>query len=219
MSANIQSTLAELATYDGYTLGDAARRAHTGAVLQAFKPQSRHTTFTGRALTARIQYEPHRSIPLNEYGAAQVRERIQPGDVLVIDGGGLMKSMMGDLAFEHLCKQGAAGVLLNGCVRDIEQIEALGQPLPIFALGTAISTVAGNARIVDIGAPVYIHGIRIASGDLISGCRGGVVVAPWKDRKAILEQARLIGETDRNVREGLARGESMTQLWEKHKRL
>jgi 4-hydroxy-4-methyl-2-oxoglutarate aldolase len=124
---------------------------------------------------------------------------------------------MGELAFAHLVRRGAVGVVLNGCVRDVEQLEGLDLPLAVFALGTAISTVAGFARIIDVGSTVYIGGIRIETGDLVAGCRGGVVAAPWADRARILAQAREIGESDRQVRDGMARGESMTQLWTKHK--
>ncbi|MGE4242862.1 RraA family protein [Ramlibacter sp.] len=217
MSEAIDPVLAELRGFDGYTLGDSARRAQTGGVLHAFKPQGRRTTFVGRALTARIQYEPHRSIPVKEYGGAQLREHAKPGDVIVLDAGGLMLSAMGELAFAHLVRRGAVGVVLNGCVRDVEQLETLDLDLAVFALGTAISTVAGNARIIDVGSTVYLNGIRIDSGDLVAGCRGGVIAAPWNDREAILEQARSIGESDRQVRDGMARGESMPELWSKHK--
>lgn len=209
--------LARFRVLDGYTLGDAARRAGTGGILQAFKPQGARTAFAGRALTARIHYEPHKTIPLQEYGGAQLREQAKPGDVIVLDGGGLMMSAMGELAFAHLVRRGAVGVVLNGCVRDVEQLEAMDLDLSVFAMGTAISTVAGSARIVDVGATLYIQGIRIDTGDLVAGCRGGVVVAPWADRAAVLQQAELIAAGDRKVRDGLARGESMMQLWSAHK--
>jgi regulator of RNase E activity RraA len=214
-----EAIIAALRGFDGYTLGDAARRAQTGGVLHAFKPQTARTAFVGRALTARVHYEPNKSIPLKEYGGAQLREHAKPGDVLVIDGGGLMMSMMGELAFAHLARRGAAGVVLNGCIRDHEQLEAMDLPLSVFAHGVANTTVAGSARIIDIGGTVYVHGIRIATGDLIAGCRGGVVTAPWADCDAILQQATLIADSDRSVREGLARGESMPQLWARHKNL
>jgi regulator of RNase E activity RraA len=217
LSADTEEMLAALRGFDSYTLGDAARRAQTGGVMQAFKPQTGRTAFVGRALTARVHYEPHKNIPLKEYGGAQLREQAKPGDVIVLDGGGLMMSMMGELAFAHLAQRGAVGVVLNGCVRDLEQLEVMDLPVSVFALGVAISSVAGSARIIDIGGTVYIHGIRIATGDLVAGCRGGVVIAPWADCGTILHHAKLIAESDRNVREGLARGEPMPALWAQHK--
>jgi|Laugresbdmm110sn_1035088.scaffolds.fasta_scaffold73748_2 regulator of RNase E activity RraA len=213
----VDPVLAELCCFDGYTLGDAARRAQTGGILHSFKPQARRTSFVGRALTARIHYEPHKDIPVKQYGGAQLRDQAKPGDVIVLDAGGLMLSAMGELAFAHLVRQGAVGVVLNGCVRDVEQLLSMDLALAVFALGTAMATVAGHARIIEVGLPVYLSGIRIETGDLVAGCLGGVLSAPWDDRQAIVEQARLIGESDHQVRDGLKRGESMTELWYKHK--
>jgi len=209
--------LQEFRRFDAYTLGDSARQAGTGGILPHLKPQTRNSILVGRALTARIHYEQHRTIPIKDYGAAQLREQVRPNDVIIMDGGGLMLSAMGELAFANLVDRKAAGAVVNACVRDVEQMESLGLGLPVFALGAAIPSVAGSARIVDIGSPIYISGVRIASGDILAGCRGGIVVIPWEDREAVLAVARGIAESDRRVREGLKRGESMSELWVKHK--
>jgi len=203
--------------FDGYTLGDAARRAGTGALLRQLQPQTPANVFVGRALPAKICFEPHRSIPLSEYGSARLRDLVEPGDVIVLDGGGLMMSVMGELAYRNLVKKGAAGAVLNACVRDAEQIAAMGFAMPVYALGTAIETVAGRARVVDIGEPVYIQGVRIARGDLLAGCRGGVVVVPWADVGAVRTEAAAIAASDAQVAAGIERGESMAEIWQKYK--
>lgn len=209
--------LDEFRSFDAYTLGDAARDAGTGNILQHLKPQTRDSRFVGRALPARIWREQFKSVPVKQYGSADLREQARPGDVVVLDGGGMMLSAMGDLAFANLKLKGAAGAVVNACVRDVEQLEELELGLPVFSLGAAIASVAGNSRVVDIRQPVYIQGVRICHGDLIAGCRGGIVVIPWEDRHAVLEQARRIANTDRLVRDGLQRGESITSLWQQHK--
>lgn len=213
----IARILDQFRAFDAYTLGDAARRASTGGLLRHIQPQLSVTTMVGRALPARIRFEQHRSIPIAEYGTAQLREMVQPGDVIVLDAGGLMMSLMGELAYANLVKRGAAGAVLNGCMRDAEQMEAMQQGMPVFALGTAIETVAGRACVVEIGQPVYIHGVRIAQGDLIAGCRGGLTVIPWDDRAAVLAEASGIAASDAQVMAGLQRGESMAEIWKKYK--
>ena len=213
----IEQTLAQFRQFDAYTLGDAARRAGTGGVLHHLKPQTADTRFVGRALTARIWREPHKTIALKDWGGAQLREQTRPGDVVLLDGGGLMLSAMGELAFANLTRLGAAGVVVNGAVRDVDQLEDLQLGLPVFALGAAIASVAGNGRIIDVKGTLYIEGLRIRHGDLIAGCRGGIVIIPWEDRQAVLKEARAIADSDRLVRDGLARGESISTLWAAHK--
>lgn len=216
-TADTARILEAMRAFDGYTLGDAARRAGTGAILRHLQPQTPGSVFVGRALPAKIQFEPHKQIPLSEYGSARLRDLVEPCDVIVLDGGGLMLSAMGELAYRNLVKKGAAGAVLNACVRDAEQIAAMGFAMPVFALGTAIETVAGRARVIEIGEPVYIQGVRVARGDLLAGCRGGVVAVPWADVDAVRREALAIAASDAQVAAGIERGESMAEIWQKYK--
>ena len=209
--------MAAFASIDAYTLGDGVRRAGTGGILHGLRPQVGATRFIGRALTARIRHEPHRDIAVRDYGGAALRDRAQPGDVVVLDGGGLPLTAMGALAYAVLSRHKAAAAVVNACVRDLEQMEDMATGLPVFALGAGITSVAGHGYITDIGEPVHIDGIRIATGDLLAGCRGGIVVIPWADRGAVLKVAQAIIESDNLVMQGIERGESMDSLWNKYK--
>jgi len=208
---------ADLADIDAYTLADGARRAGIGAVLHGLKPQSSAAQFIGRARTARIDYRPHGQIPLAEYGTGALLESCAPGDCLLLDGGGIMLTAMGDLAVHALHRSGAAAAIINACVRDIEAIEQIG--LPVFARGPAITTMAGRAKIVGIGDPVTIDGVTINNGDLIAGCRGGIVAIPWQDRTRALTEARRVLTSDQQMLAGIEAGESFSTLWAKHKAL
>lgn len=207
--------LSEFSGIDAYTLADGARRCGTGGVIHALKPQTTRSQFIGRALTARIRHEPNRDIPLKDYGAGPMLDRARSGDVLILDGGGLFLTMLGDLAVASLALSGAAGVVVNGCVRDVEEMESDG--LPVFALGSAITTIAGHGYVTDIGEPLHMYGIRIATGDLVAGCRGGIIAADWEARKSVLEQARRIQESDQRVLAGIRGGTPVGELWQQHK--
>ena len=214
MTDKIPESLTDM---DAYTLADGARRAGVGAVLSNLRPQTSASQFVGRALTARIHHEPNGSIPLEEYGTGNLIAAAGQDDVIILDAGGVMLTVMGDLAIHALKRAGAAAAVLNACARDIEEIESIG--FPVFAIGSAITTIAGRAKITDIGKPVTIDGISVATGDLIAGCRGGIVVVPWQDHeKALFEAARVL-ESDQKVLEGIKNGESFNSLWSKHKAL
>ncbi|WP_422133680.1 ribonuclease E activity regulator RraA [Endozoicomonas sp. ALD040] len=66
-----------------------------------------------------------------------VREWVgQPGEgrVLVVDGGGSMrKAMLGDMLAERAVENGWAGIIIYGCIRDVDIIADL--PLGVQALG------------------------------------------------------------------------------------
>jgi 4-hydroxy-4-methyl-2-oxoglutarate aldolase len=199
---------------DAYTLADAARRRQTGGVVHSLKPQNGAARFVGRALTARVHVEPNREVPLGQYGAAALLDQVSNGHVLVLDGGGIFLSALGDLAAAIIQRRGGVAAVVNAAVRDIEDIDP---GFPMFALGVAIASIASHGYITGVGEPVHIEGIRIETGDLIAGCRGGIVAIPWADREAVLQQSLALMESDRLVREGLRGGASMSEVWQQHK--
>src|SRR5271163_267573 len=199
---------------DAYTIADAARRRGTGGVIHSLTPQNDASRFVGRALTARVQLEPHKEVPLSQYGAGALLDRVSEGDVLVLDGGGVFLSALGDLAAAIIQRRGGVAAVVNAAVRDIEDIDP---GFPMFALGVAIASIASHGCITAVGEPVHIEGIRIETGDLIAGCRGGIVAVPWTDREAVLQESLALIESDRLVREGLRGGASMSEVWQQHK--
>lgn len=210
--------LAAFQDVDAYSLADAARRKQSGGgVIHSIKPQTQKTTFIGRALTARVHYDPTIEVPLRNYDGWRVRERAGPGDVVVLDGNGLDLTVIGGLAILQLVQRGATAVVANACIRDAEEIEELG--FPVFSLGVAITSAAGHGFITDIGKPVVVQGVPIATGDVIAGSRGGVVVVPWDEREGVLAEARRVIDSDKAVYDGLRRGEAIGELWHRHKDL
>jgi regulator of ribonuclease activity A len=102
----------------------------------------------------------------------------EPGEgrVLVVDGGGSLRcALLGDniaaLALEH----GWAGVVINGCVRDAAELDALG--LGVKALGTnPRPSVKGGEG--ETGVPVTFGEITFAPGAMLYADEDGVVVVP-----------------------------------------
>lgn len=201
-------------TIDAYTLADAARRRGVGGVVDGLQPQNAASRFVGRALTARVEYRPNTPLPLGEYGAAALLDRVTPGDVVFLDGGGRFLSAFGDLAIMIIQRRGGVAAVVNAAVRDVEEIDP---GFPLFARGVAITSIAAHGFITGVGEPVHVEGIRIETGDLVAGCRGGIVAVPAAAVDVVRSQALAIIESDRRVREGLAQGEAMETLWQQHK--
>ena len=209
------ATLDSFSGIDAYTLGDAARRHGVGGVFHSLKPQTDTPKFVGRALTARIEFQPNGNIPLSQYGATAFLDQVSPGDVLFLDGGGHFLSTLGDLAFGITQRRGGMAIVVNAAVRDIEDADP---NFPIFALGVAIASIAGRGFVTGIGEPIFIDGQRVETGDVVAGCRGGIVTFPWAERDGVMQYAQAMIETDRLVREGIARGAKISDLWVQHKK-
>jgi len=107
-----------------------------------------------------------------------VREMLaEPGQgaMLVIDGGGsLRRALLGDNLAELAVKNGWAGVVVYGCIRDSAAIGRL--PLGVWALAThPMKTVKRGEGQRDV--PVSFGGVTFAPGMFAYADEDGVIVS------------------------------------------
>ena len=69
---------------------------------------------------------------------------------------------------------GCAGVVTNGCVRDLDEVHEMG--FHYFAAGACVSH--SYVHLVDFGKPITIGGLNVQSGDLIHADKHGVLSVP-----------------------------------------
>ena len=104
-------------------------------------------------------------------------EDIPAGAVLVIDAQRETRAgTLGDILVARLMARGVAGVVSDGAMRDIGELEKMA--LPIFCNGVAAPPSFNFLLPVDIGRPVGCGGAAIFPGDIIVADSGGVVVIP-----------------------------------------
>lgn len=97
------------------------------------------------------------------------------GAVLVVDAGGSRRcAMLGDQLAELAVRNGWAGVIMNGLIRDSEAIAAM--PLGVKALGTipVKSVKRGEGQ---TGGPVRFAGVTFEPGQWLYADADGIVVA------------------------------------------
>ncbi|KAF1706384.1 ribonuclease E activity regulator RraA [Pseudoxanthomonas sacheonensis] len=97
------------------------------------------------------------------------------GKVLVVQGGGsLRRSLLGDMLAERAVANGWSGLLINGCVRDVEALAKL--PLGVKALAACpVKTEKLGAGEVDVA--VAFAGIAFLPGRWLYADGNGVIVA------------------------------------------
>jgi regulator of ribonuclease activity A len=100
------------------------------------------------------------------------------GRVVVVDGGGsLRRALLGDLLAAKAAENGWQGLVINGCVRDVEILEAID--LGVKALNShPVKTDKRGEGQLDVA--VAFAAVRIKSGDYLYADANGVVVAPRK---------------------------------------
>lgn len=114
-------------------------------------------------------------------------EQAQPGDVLVIDAGsGNNRSVAGEIMLRMACEKGLAGVIVDGCLRDLDGIRKL--PMAVYAKGITPQGPFKNGP-GEINVPVACGGQVVFPGDILVGDSDGIVVIRPNDAEEIAERA------------------------------
>ncbi|MGA2121201.1 MAG: bifunctional hexulose-6-phosphate synthase/ribonuclease regulator [Methanoregula sp.] len=140
------------------------------------------------------------------------------GDVIVINNdGGTHVAPWGELATLSCVKKGIAGVVIDGAVRDVDDIRAMKYPL--FA--KAIVPNAGEPKgLGEINAEIQCCGQYVRPGDWIVGDESGVVVIPAERAYEIARRALEVRKNEERIREEIQRGSTLSEVvqlikWEK----
>jgi 4-hydroxy-4-methyl-2-oxoglutarate aldolase len=135
----------------------------------------------------------------------------RPGDVLVIDGkGDRTCALMGSIMINACKKLGFAGVVIDGAVRDTDELRELG--FPVYATG---ANPNGPTKFVPgrINWPISCGGIAVRPGDLIVGDADGVVVIEREKAPSLLEAAGRKVAEERKRLDDIAIGKDMRPKW------
>ena len=97
------------------------------------------------------------------------------GRVIVVDGGGSMRrALLGDLLAAKAVENGWSGLVINGCVRDVEILRTLD--LGVKALD-AIPVKTDKRGEGQVDVPVDFAGARIVPGRFLYADENGIVIA------------------------------------------
>jgi regulator of RNase E activity RraA len=130
----------------------------------------------------------------------------EPGDVVVVDAGSSsMNGVLGDLVSTKARHRGIAGFVVDGLIRDLPAIRALGD-FPVFARGvTPIGPLHRGPG--EINHAVCAGGIVVHPGDVIVGDLNGVVVVPREIAYDLLLRLRNRAGAEADYTAAVRRGE------------
>jgi 4-hydroxy-4-methyl-2-oxoglutarate aldolase len=128
-----------------------------------------------------------------------------PGDLLVLTMPVPRPvALVGDLLATQAKARGVAGLLIDGSVRDVDELVEIG--LPIWARWIRVRG-AGKDVPGTIDEPVIVGGARIAAGDTVVLDADGAAVVAQERVEEVLEAARAREEKERVKRAKLQAGE------------
>jgi RraA family protein len=128
----------------------------------------------------------------------------EAGDIVVVSAEGCTsRSLCGELMVITAKAKGIAGFLLDGCIRDAEEISTLD--FAVYARGVQPNGPYRNGP-GEINVPVAIGGQVVTPGDLIVADGNGVVVIPKADADAVAPLAAQVFANETKKAPILAQG-------------
>lgn len=175
----------------------------TGAMDHDVKCYSARSKMAGPAATLRVH-------PADVLMVAKAVSLCPKGCVLVVDGQGeLNTALWGSIITVGARLKGLAGVVIDGAIRDLEEIRR--DPFPVFA--RAVVPNAGGAEYRgEFDVPVQCGGVVVSPGDWIIGDEDGVVVIPAARLPEALEAAERLQKVEKQIERAVRAGKDLSSL-------
>ncbi|MBK5189983.1 MAG: bifunctional hexulose-6-phosphate synthase/ribonuclease regulator [Methanosarcinales archaeon] len=183
---------------------------HRKGVMRGIKPLFENIKLVGKAVTVQT-FEGDWAKPVEATDVAKA------GEVIVVYAGSKDVAPWGELASWSCKQKGIAGFVIDGAVRDVDEIRRIR--FPVFA--KCIVPNAGEPKgFGEINTEITCGGEEVKPGDWIIGDDNGVVVVPKERAYEIARRAKEVWKNEERVREEIKRGKTLSQvldlyMWEK----
>ena len=180
---------------------------HRKGVMRGIKPLFEDIKLVGKAVTVQT-FEGDWAKPVEATDVAK------EGDVIVVYAGSKDVAPWGELASWSCKQKGIAGFVIDGAVRDVDEIRRIR--FPVFA--KYIVPNAGEPKgFGEINAEIKCGGQEVKPGDWIIGDDNGVVVVPKERAYEIARRAKEVWKNEERVREEIKSGKTLSQVMELYK--
>jgi regulator of RNase E activity RraA len=196
-------TVAALGAFETPAISDLMNRLY--AMNPAIKNLTdEHLRLLGPAITVKCY-------PGDNLMVHKALDIADPGDVIVVDTSGQQTTaVLGDLVSTKARHRGMGGFLVDGLIRDLPGIRALGD-FPVYARDvTPVGPLHRGPG--EINYPVSAGGIVVQPGDVIVGDMNGVVVVPRDIADEMVRRLTAQQAAESDYTAAVARGE-FTNTW------
>ncbi len=183
---------------------------HKQGAMQEIRPVKLGFHMVGRALTVR-------TIDGDWAKPIEAIDKAEKGQIIVVNVNSGRTAIWGELATWSAKLKGLSGVVIDGAIRDLDDIVKMD--FPIFS--KYIASNAGEPKgFGEIGAEITCGNQTVKNGDWIVGDDSGVVVVPQEIAQEIANRALDVKEHENRIREEIKSGGSLgtvvkVKKWEK----
>ncbi len=187
---------------------------HATCVL---RPVYSGVRFAGRAVTVRESAGDYGSFQSEDFRVGEMIDAAAPGEIIVVAAGGAKVSTWGGMASLAAKEKGIAGLVVDGGVRDQEEIESFG--FPVFARHLTPTTGRTRLKVEAMNVPVEIDGVRVEPGDIIVADGTGIACVPAASSTQVAEIAEACANDDQQAEKEIRAGLSFSEAMKKFRRI
>src|SRR5262245_29873199 len=183
----------------------------SSALLIGIRPLRAEWRLFGRAATLSavpVAVEPKQPFAVE----LECIDALKPGDVFVATTHGDRSSALwGELLSTASRARGAVGAVIDGLTRDAAKI--LEMDFPVFAAGFCPLDSRGRLDGISHGEPIRIGNCLVRPGDYVFGDIDGIVVVPVELAEEAFRRAVEKVSSENTVRDELAKGRSVREVF------
>lgn len=150
--------------------------------------------FAGPAVTVTEEVGDYGSFGSDDFKVGAMIDAAEAGDVIVVAAGGAPYSTWGGMASYAAKLKGIAGLVVDGGVRDLEEIVEFD--FAVFARHMVPTTGRTRLKVAAIDEPVTVDGVAVAPGDIVAADGTGIVVLPAARAEEITTLAEAFARDD-----------------------
>ncbi|CAI0868893.1 RraA family protein [Serratia liquefaciens] len=155
----------------------------------------------------------HNEITQQPFGLMfEALDSLKEDEVYIATGSSLRYALWGGLMSTRARHLKAAGAVLDGYVRDSNEILELN--FPTFSHGTYAQDQGPRGKVIDYRVPIEFNGIRVHPGDIVYGDRDGVLIIPQEVERDAISLALEKVSTENRVRTAISNGMSTVEAFE-----
>lgn len=193
-------------------VADSMERA--GVMHSSIKPLT-DSRFVGVALTVKLY-------PGDLVDCLDALKVAEPGDLIVVDACGDTETSVWGGLMAGLCQQkGVVGAVVDGAIRDTDEIRALGLPICTRAVVARSTHSPYSQRMepIEVNVSISCGGVLVNPGDIVLADEIGVVVVPREEAREVLARAQAQAAQEEATRRRIKEGKTVEELLSEFGRL
>jgi len=176
----------------------------TAAVDTAIRPLNK-TPLLGTAFTVKVAEGDNLMFH-------KALDMAKPGDVIVIDANGMTtRAIFGSLMINYCRVRGVAGVIVDGAVRDSDELAAMDD-IAIYAKGITPNGPYKNGP-GEINTVISFGGQVVRPGDIIVGDGDGIIIIKPEEAEELAEKAQAVVKKEAGILDKILNEHSYVRPW------